>query len=479
MSLVAYDSSSDEDADDDEIPVKSVESNADNLVKKSRTVMNLPAPNDVIDTTNSQLDDDNDDKSSELKLSEMPRFTGTDELTLFKNLPKPKQIEISPTDEVEENVTSSFNKTNISQEKSVKRIRAPVKISLPSLSEFKDVEEEKEERKKHRIKPSEKGTGLFAILPPPKGSNTKATIRSLIPDAVKKVSKPLPVLRSEKIELMSTTISSGETKPNLASINDDTDSDEENVDTRNVKDKIQKNTVDFFSLADSEKIPLQIENSEKELSTLLEKPQQISVESGTSNTIFETLTNTLEVKGHKVHNEIQKMGYTVPSLIECRNEGAKVVEFTNKVLTSNVINLPKEEIIMKNKTEVGPKLPVPEQEYNVDSQGNVAFDDKAIEYLCGRRGMKRKNKDFDEANIIEINGEDIKPDEREWLVKTLTEQPAERPVSMEGAGPSTQSKKKHQITYLAHQAKAMEVELKNQWAQNRVTRKQTQSKYGF
>lgn len=150
---------------------------------------------------------------------------------------------------------------------------------------------------------------------------------------------------------------------------------------------------------------------------------------------------------------------------------------SSKTLTSNVINLPKEEILLKNKAEVGPKLPIPEQEYNVDVEGNVAFDEKAIEYLCGKRGVKRK--EIEEADIIEINGEDIKPDEREWLVKALTEETVHRPVSMQSSGVNSQSKKKHQITYLAHQAKAMELELKNQWAQNRMARKQTKSKYGF
>lgn len=152
---------------------------------------------------------------------------------------------------------------------------------------------------------------------------------------------------------------------------------------------------------------------------------------------------------------------------------------SSKTLTSNVMNLSKEEIILKNKAEVGPKLPVPEQEYNVDTEGNIAFDEKAIEYLCGKRGVKRKDREIGEANIIEINGEDIKPDEREWLVKALTEEPVQRPISMQSCGINSQSKKKHQITYLAHQAKAMELELKNQWSQNRMARKQTQSKYGF
>jgi proline-rich protein PRCC len=40
-------------------------------------------------------------------------------------------------------------------------------------------------------------------------------------------------------------------------------------------------------------------------------------------------------------------------------------------------------------------------------------------------------------------------------------------------------KKKHQITYLAAEAKAREEELQNQWAQNRNARRQTQNKYGF
>ncbi|ESO13188.1 hypothetical protein HELRODRAFT_159819 [Helobdella robusta] len=45
--------------------------------------------------------------------------------------------------------------------------------------------------------------------------------------------------------------------------------------------------------------------------------------------------------------------------------------------------------------------------------------------------------------------------------------------------PTSQQKRKHQITYLAHQAKEREFELKNQWAENRFNKRQTQSKYGF
>ncbi len=40
-------------------------------------------------------------------------------------------------------------------------------------------------------------------------------------------------------------------------------------------------------------------------------------------------------------------------------------------------------------------------------------------------------------------------------------------------------KRKHQITYLAVEAKAREQELQQQWAANRANRRQTKMKYGF
>lgn len=48
-----------------------------------------------------------------------------------------------------------------------------------------------------------------------------------------------------------------------------------------------------------------------------------------------------------------------------------------------------------------------------------------------------------------------------------------------GDQPTGQQRRKHQITYLIHQAKERELELKNNWADNKMTRRQTQAKYGF
>lgn len=215
-------------------------------------------------------------------------------------------------------------------------------------------------------------------------------------------------------------------------------------------------TIDFFGLTTSKDIP------SSSATGLLDS------ELSSDDLVHESNTETSLMKHMEDHKIFNSSSINSDTLTNGQS---------NKILTSNVINLPKEEILLKNKAEVGPKLPVPEQEYNVDVEGNIAFDEKAIEYLCGKRGIKRK--EIDEADIIEINGEDIKPDEREWLVKALTEESVHRPVSMQSGGVNSQSKKKHQITYLAHQAKAMELELKNQWSQNRMARKQTKSKYGF
>lgn len=292
----------------------------------------------------------------------------------------------------------------------------------------------------------QKGSKLFALLPPPKGIELKST--KLVPSVMNKaVAKTNQTKAPSAKDSNANKVVKAVTTKNSIGISYDSNSEDED-DT--IADASAASTTDFFALTTTEPVaaPLAMDV----LSSGVHLPDkssdfdsEIKNDSNDSNTV----------------------------------EDETCVDNFQKTLVSNIMNLPKEEILLKNKAEVGPKLPVPEQEYNIDVEGNVAFDDKAIEYLCGRRGVKRRAKEIEKASIIEISGEDIKPDEREWLVKALTEEPVQRPVSMQSGGVSSQSKKKHQITYLAHQAKAMEMELKNQWAQNRMTRKQTQSKYGF
>ncbi|XP_029156314.1 LOW QUALITY PROTEIN: uncharacterized protein LOC114929092 [Nylanderia fulva] len=395
MSLVAYDSS--DEGSENEEKFKDEEEETDNAEQDVKDLLNMiPRP---------------------------------------KNSSSAKAIKENEDDILLKNLLKTANPTK----------KQTVKISVPSLSEFKDVEDEEKEKPAKIIQPSEKGCGLFAILGAPKQETAR---KSLIPQIVKNAAARANIQQSEIRKKSDTSQHDSKMKQTLdKSYNESSFDDEEDV------------TVDFFGLDTSKNI------SDNSVSALLD------LELSSDNLIYKSNSKEASLIKHIDHTTNDSSSINSDNLTTDQSSSS------SKTLTSNVINLPKEEILLKNKAEVGPKLPVPEQEYNIDTQGNVAFDDKAIEYLCGKRGTKRK--EIAEAEIIEISGEDIKPDKREWLVKALTEEPVQRPVSMQSCGINSQSKKKHQITYLAHQAKAMELELKNQWSQNKMARKQTKSKYGF
>ncbi|XP_011165569.2 proline-rich protein PRCC [Solenopsis invicta] len=436
MSLVAYDSS-DEDSENEEgesvEPTTTNNTNNDTteaVIVQISSKLSLPAPRVISQSTNDDEEDEEDKDDS----------TGTNFQQFLNTLPKPKDpISTSNIEEVEDDIL--LKKVTKSQvPKSAKK--QTVKISVPSLSEFKDLEEESEEKPVRIVQSSQKGCGLFSILTAPKGE--RATNKTLIPQTVKNAAVKANVQQPKILKKSSTSQNDSKAKKSTSDkSHNELSSDEEDA------------TIDFFGLTARKDIAgSSVMGLDSELSS--------------DDLVSKSSTEASLMIHDKDHDSSSINSNT---LMNDQSSNS------NKTLTSNVINLPKEEILLKNKAEVGPKLPVPEQEYNVDVEGNVAFDEKAIEYLCGRRGVKRK--EIEEANIIDINGEDIKPDEKEWLVKALTTETTHRPVSMQSGGVNSQSKKKHQITYLAHQAKAMELELKNQWSQNRMARKQTKSKYGF
>ena len=83
----------------------------------------------------------------------------------------------------------------------------------------------------------------------------------------------------------------------------------------------------------------------------------------------------------------------------------------------------------------------------------------------------------DNAQIIDIRGEQLSYDPNMSQLKQISQERSN--VKSDDFQYNKVQKKKHQITYLAAQAKAREVDLKNQWAANKVSRKTTQAKYGF
>lgn len=72
-----------------------------------------------------------------------------------------------------------------------------------------------------------------------------------------------------------------------------------------------------------------------------------------------------------------------------------------------------------------------------------------IRQLCGTRGKRKR----EEIQIVDVNQQDVLADAREWLMKGLMDDTTKRVSSSKKKGdePTSQQRRKHQITYLAHQ----------------------------
>jgi proline-rich protein PRCC len=84
----------------------------------------------------------------------------------------------------------------------------------------------------------------------------------------------------------------------------------------------------------------------------------------------------------------------------------------------------------------------------------------------------------DNIEFIDVNVNDhIGPVNVEYM-KTISQE-RQDPSSTSGIQPNSTMKRKHHITFLAHQAKARELSLKEEWARNKATRDQSRARYGF
>lgn len=98
-----------------------------------------------------------------------------------------------------------------------------------------------------------------------------------------------------------------------------------------------------------------------------------------------------------------------------------------------------------------------------------------MQQLIGHRGTKRKHQE--DIQFIDISQDQL-TSKAEWMAHSLQAETEYQPRGMTD-DPASGTKKKHQITYLAHQAKANEHELQAMWSANRHAKMQTQNKYGF
>ncbi|CAG0915055.1 unnamed protein product [Notodromas monacha] len=251
-------------------------------------------------------------------------------------------------------------------------------------------DEEDEKPTKAKLKPSNKGSGLFAVLPPPsqtvfENNKPKKPATSLVPQSVLRPRPPAPKPG----------------KPKALPVQDSREDSDDEVEC--VEEE------DFFGFNAKDPIPIiPILPTETLLVDSCERVREAEIELEEPDVIPDGV----------VHAE-QNTGDVLPS-------GSNLLE-----------------------------------------------DEDALLKLQGKRGMMKESID-----LIEVNAESHLPSSQDWMTKQLSlEQPYQPPPEKKSA--NMPGRHKHQITFLAQQAKERELELKNQWSQNRFTRRQTQSKYGF
>lgn len=127
--------------------------------------------------------------------------------------------------------------------------------------------------------------------------------------------------------------------------------------------------------------------------------------------------------------------------------------------------------------QIGPSMPT-QNERQTSSYPQV---DDIVHAEEMKRIQGKNSSSINEANIIDVDTDSFIGDARANVMKNLTsdEDLALMDKVSKMKNPSGNEKRKHQITFLAHQAQVRELELKNQWATSRMNRQASRNKYGF
>lgn len=363
------------------------------------------------------------------------------------------KAELKPTKTYDSRLLKGIGQKDVSVKK------GPVRILAPTLLSDRDIEEGGPPRKK--FVPFSTKTGLLGLLPKPKntsipketkgsfhsfdlGSNKEtdkvsngpttskaSSSQALIPRSVSR--KPISNVSRPSTKVEKEVAHRKETKRNIGTANKtltESDSDSE--------------PSSFFTIEDKPLPPsTSVSNT---ASSFISNPASVAPEDRPLNFIGDSFTN----KQRNISEE--------PSVIRTLPHAHSSTE------------------VYYGEEAVAPYPPVATSRAN--NEEDLMANEEALERLAGRvrRGRGGQNKEIVSENIIEVNQGDLTADPREWLTKTLTQDD-------EGPGPRCniggQTKRKHQITYMAAMAKQNENELKRQWAENATSRRAHQSKYGF
>ncbi|XP_068778238.1 proline-rich protein PRCC [Struthio camelus] len=359
-----------------------------------------------------------------------------------------------------------------------KKRTEPVRIAAPELHKAdSDSEEDEPAKKKNTLQGRGEGSGLSALLPQPKNLTVKETNRLLLPYAFsRKAAENAPESKPAKAPT-----SSSKTKPlskpavattpspsaikaaaksaalqvtkQITQEEDDSDEEVEPENYFSLSDKSEPSVVSaetymYSGTVVSEDPPPGTEPEPQFQDAAANAPLEFKTGAGSSGAQHSWAPKSGEDYGSQPYNQF-------PAYSDANVTGAYYQDYYSSGYYQ----------------EMEPAQGPP-QDMGTDSS---FIDDEAFKRLQGKRNRGRE-----EINFVDIKGDDQLSGAQQWLTKSLTEEKTMKSFSKKkGDQPTGQQRRKHQITYLIHQAKERELELKNTWSENKLSRRQTQAKYGF
>ncbi|NXX74024.1 PRCC protein, partial [Urocolius indicus] len=354
-----------------------------------------------------------------------------------------------------------------------KKRTEPVRIAAPELQEGdSDSEEDEPTKKKTTVQGRAEGSGLSALLPQPKNLTVKEPNRVLLPysfsrkagendskppKAPSSSSKPKPLSKAAVPTTPSPSAIKAAAKSAALQVTkqitqEEDDSDEElepenyfSLSDRSEPNVLAADTYVYSSSVLPEEPPPGTEPEAQFQDAAADAPLEFKTGAGSSGAQHSWAPKAGEDYSSQQYSQF-------PAYSEA---GAYYQDYYSSGYYQ----------------EVEPAQAAP-QEMNTDSS---FIDDEAFKRLQGKRNRGRE-----EINFVDIKGDDQLSGAQQWLTKSLTEEKTMKSFSKKkGDQPTGQQRRKHQITYLIHQAKERELELKNTWSENKLSRRQTQAKYGF
>ncbi|XP_041464690.1 proline-rich protein PRCC-like [Lytechinus variegatus] len=402
--------------------------------------------------------------------------------------------------------------------------KQPVKISLPALPD-PDSDDDEPEAKRPK---STKGTGLFAMLPKPKIASRREAQRPLIPYTLTKKPAAAPTKPPGKPSttpkapapsakpshpVTSTAVQSkpSGSNPLVMGYNSD-DDDEEDGDGVNFfsmggSDDLKQRTMEESTKGAQRKPvasnPLNLSSQGSKASV---EPSATESDTGTSRTTMSGADPGVEAAPGITEPTVPPTNDQplVFNSSKTNNAGYSLSNYSHHAMYNPQYNAQSLQGSNYAQASEGSQPYGLYSQTGLDSQGAMQYYNQPYQegadtgYNESATSSETSSQSFlqDErfAKMVgknkrgkeEIQFIDIKADDQigptaglQDMVKSMTEEKEYRGKLKKEQLPTSQQKRKHQITYLARQAKERELELKNQWAENRQNRKSTNAKYGF